>query len=83
MPERTYIVTYIAADGNQKTQTVVGKNHLTVERFIKEQGGTVLHIDRDESEPMTVRPFGHMIKGIVFFVIAALAVVAYYWYRHR
>ena len=83
MPERTYIVTYIAADGNRKTEAVVGKNHSAVERFIKKQGGTILHLDRDESELTTVRPLRHLIKGFIFFVIAAIAVVVCYWYRHR
>ena len=83
MSERTYIVTYIAADGNQKTEAIVGRNHSAVERAITKQGGTVLSLDRDESEQMNVRPLRHMVMGILLAVVVAGLMIAYYWYRHR
>ncbi len=83
MPERTYIVTYVTADSSQKTEAVVGRNHLDVEQFIKKQGGTVLHLDRDESEPTTGRPLWHLVVSVILFIAIALLVVAYYWFRHR
>ena len=83
MPERTYIVTYIAADGQKKTEGVVGRNHLAVERFIEKRGGTVIHLDRDEVTSPKSRTFRHVAWSVALFAIAAMAVVAYFWYRTR
>ena len=83
MPARTYIVTWVTADGQTKTEGVVGRNHLAVERFIKKQGGTVIHLDRDEVVSKKSRSFRHDVWGVVLFVVIAVVVVAYLWYRMR
>lgn len=83
MSKRTYIVTYIAADGQTKTDGIVGRNHAAVEKFIERQGGQVLHLDRDEDMLSKAHAFRHDILGIVLFVVAALAVIAFAWYRMR
>ena len=81
MSERTYIVTYIAADGQKKTASVIGRDHISVVRFIEERGGKVIYLDRDESIPGRSRSLRHSVWAIVLFALAALAVVAYFWHK--
>ena len=83
MPARTYIVTWVTADGQTKTEGVIGRNHLAVERFIKKQGGKVIHLDRDEVMSRKSHAFRHDVWGVVLFVVIAVVVVAYLWYRRR
>ena len=83
MSTRSYIVTYIAADGSQKTESVVARNHVAVERIIKKNGGTVLHLDREDSEPKNIRPLKHVVEGALLFVAAAILVILYFWYKFK
>ena len=84
MREHTYIVTYIAADGQSKTESVIGRSHDAVVRFIEKQGGRVVHLDRDdETRSPSSRSVRHDVWAIVLFVLAAIAIVAYWWHKMR
>lgn len=81
MLERTYIVTWVTADGQTKTASVIARNHQAVERFIKKRGGTLISLDRDEEKAPKTRSIRHAIWSVVFFVVIAVAAVAAYWWR--
>ncbi len=83
MREHTYIVTYIAADGQSKTESVIGRSHDAVVRFIKKQGGRVVHLDRDEVKSPSSRSVRHDVWAIVLFLLAAIVIVAYWWHKMR
>ena len=76
-------MTYIAADGQSKTESVIGRSHDAVVRFIKKQGGRVVHLDRDEVKSPSSRSVRHDVWAIVLFLLAAIVIVAYWWHKMR
>ena len=83
MASRAYVVTYSTADGGTRTETVIGRNHRSVERRIGKKGGKILFLDRDESEVTPARSLKNVILSAVLFVLGAALVVACCWYRAR
>ena len=83
MTSRTYIITYVASDGQKKTVSVIARNHRDAVRLVEREGGKVVYLDCDEIRPRKSRAFRHTVWAIVLFALAALAVVAYFWHRMR
>ena len=81
---RAYIVTYVAEDGETKTETVTANGHKAVERQFKCMGRQVLNIERDEDEYKQRVRTPERTVGCILVVLALIAIaIAMYWYRVR
>ncbi len=81
MYEHAYIVTWTAADGQKKTESITGRNHLSIVRSIKRDGGTVFHIELDEIRAPKSRKVKNFILAVILFIVVAVSVVALKYYR--
>lgn len=83
MSKRSYFVIYIAADGKEKTASIIGRSPLEVERFLKKRGGRVIHLELDDAICPKTRSIRNATLSVVLFILIGLAFVAYYWLRAR
>ena len=82
MPKKNaYIVTYVTADGERKTETLYGRSHKDVEREVKRSGGNVTALQRDESYAPRTRSKKRVIGCMVFVVAVVILGLILYWQR--